>query len=561
MLSKGIHAALQTLLIALLLYMSLSPFLPPSSVPDTAPQDVFSSGRAMHHLEQISRQPHPTGSKELQRVREYIIAQLKALGIEPEIQQSKATVNGQALDVYNVIGEIKGTHSTKDVLLSAHYDTVPESNGASDDGSGVVTLLETARLIKSGPPLANNIILLFTDGEEIDLLGAQAFAKQMASLADIGIVINFEARGNGGPSVLFETGTDRNYSLMRDFAKTAPYPIAYSFVFNLYKYMPNSTDMNVFKASGIQGLNFGFTFGLDAYHTDSDTIENIHEGSLQHHGSHAASMAQYLGNADLNAVIEGEKATYFNIAGHRIVVYPQQWDLYLMIGAVILFYWTMYSGVKRGKIQLAQTLKSSYSYLFSAFIVMVMIAALGWVLRIVFAYHKQQFNDPEASIYLGIGMLLLSVALLARKYATLALAGRTSLLNLYFGIAAVHLSLAILTFFIFPGGTYMFLWSVIGMLTGLTIVFRLQNAKPPMIQSILLLCGVPGLLVAIPFVAILFMLLPFTLWFAFFLACLFPLGLLLPYFSLWRNIHGRSVPLFSSAAGLLFLFIGLLRLM
>ena len=48
----------------------------------------------------------------------------------------------------------------------AHYDSVPFGPGAADDGAGVVTLLETARALKAGPPLKNDVIFLFTDGEE-----------------------------------------------------------------------------------------------------------------------------------------------------------------------------------------------------------------------------------------------------------------------------------------------------------------------------------------------------------------------------------------------------------
>lgn len=561
LLARMAHIAIQSVLIAAVLYLSLSSFLPPQPVSEAAPQSLFSSGRAMKHLEQIAQKPHPTGSVELERVRNYIIDELRKLGIKPDVQKAAFPVNGQTLDVYNVIATIKGTDSAKAVMLSAHYDTVPESIGASDDGSGVVTLLETARLITSGPALKNDVILLFTDGEEIDLLGAKAFASQYANPAAIGAVLNFEARGNGGPSVLFETGHEHNYKLMRQFVQAAPYPVAYSFVFNLYTYMPNNTDMSVFKKIGIQGLNFAFTYGLDAYHTEADNIDNIHEGSLQHHGSHAVAMVQYWGNRNVEELKDGEKATYFNLAGHNVVVYPQSWNLYLMIGALILFYWTMHTGLKKGKLSLPATLKASYIFVFISFLIMISVAVLGWLLQLAFAHKRQLFNDPDSSIFLGAGMLLLAVGFLAGKYPSFK--KRTSLFNLYFGVIVLQLSFVIISYFIFPGGTYMFLWSVIGMLAGLNIVFRLDKAGMGRywIHSILLLFAVPGLLVSIPLAAILFMLLPFSLWFVFLLACLFPLSLLLPYFSLWASVHPKAVPACSFAASIVLLATGLLRMM
>ncbi|CAH1216882.1 hypothetical protein PAECIP111893_04196 [Paenibacillus plantiphilus] len=557
--TRMMHIIVQSLLIALALYLSLTPFLPPKAVPSSAPHNVFSSERAMKHLEQIAQKPHPTGSAELERVRNYLLSQLEELGLEPGIQKSTYPINGQSVDVFNVIATIKGTDSTKAVMLSAHYDSVPESNGASDDGSGVVTLLETARLITSGPALKNDVILLFTDGEELDLLGAKAFASHYSNPSDIGIVLNFEARGKGGPSVLFETGQTHNYSLMRDFVQAAPYPIAYSFVFNLYTYMPNSTDMTIFKKMGIQGLNFAYTYGLDAYHTEADNIDNIHEGSLQHHGSHAASMVQYMGNQNLHEATDEEKATYFNLAGHNVVVYPQKWNLYLMIVTLILFYWTMHTGLRKGKLSLPATLKASYTFLFISFIIMLAIAVLGWLLQLAFAHNRQLFNDPDVSIYLGAGMLLLAIALLARRYPSFE--KRTSLYNLYFGVAVLQLTFVIISYFIFPGGMYMFLWSTIGMLAGLSLVFRLNSIRPSIMQSILIVFAIPGLLVSIPFVAILFMLLPFSLWFVFFLACLFPLSLLLPYFSLWGTIHKKAIPVISFTAGILLIATSLLRIL
>ena len=52
------------------------------------------------------------------------------------------------------------------VALVAHFDSDPTTPGANDDAAGVAAILETARVLLSGPPLRNDVILLFTDGEE-----------------------------------------------------------------------------------------------------------------------------------------------------------------------------------------------------------------------------------------------------------------------------------------------------------------------------------------------------------------------------------------------------------
>src|SRR5712671_8038802 len=63
---------------------------PPSAVPATAPDTVFSAERAMRHVEQIAQRPHPMGTGDHDRVRDYIVGQVSALGLRPEIQQSTA---------------------------------------------------------------------------------------------------------------------------------------------------------------------------------------------------------------------------------------------------------------------------------------------------------------------------------------------------------------------------------------------------------------------------------------------------------------------------------------
>jgi Zn-dependent M28 family amino/carboxypeptidase len=66
-------------------------------------------------------------------------------------------------------GRLNGTNSTGAVLLVAHHDSVATGLGALDGGSGVVTLIETLRALRSSAPLRNDVV--FTDGEEDGGLG------------------------------------------------------------------------------------------------------------------------------------------------------------------------------------------------------------------------------------------------------------------------------------------------------------------------------------------------------------------------------------------------------
>ncbi len=102
--------------------------------------------------------------------------------------------------------------------------------GASDDGSGVATLLETARALQAGPPIKNDVIFLFTDGEEVGLLGAQAFVEQHPWAKEVGLVLNFDTGGDTGIVYTYETSPG-NARLISEYAKVVPYPATSSMMY------------------------------------------------------------------------------------------------------------------------------------------------------------------------------------------------------------------------------------------------------------------------------------------------------------------------------------------
>ena len=98
----------------------------------------------------------------------------------------------------NIIGYIPGTtYPNQFIVLTAHYDHLGTKhtkvfNGADDNASGTAALLHYGKLINNRP-LKHSVILLFTDGEEINLLGAKAFINQQEKLlAQIKLNINLD---------------------------------------------------------------------------------------------------------------------------------------------------------------------------------------------------------------------------------------------------------------------------------------------------------------------------------------------------------------------------------
>ena len=135
-----LKALIAVLILGLFIYLSTRETTPPAAVPSSAPLTEFSSGRAMQHLGIIAQKPHPAGTAEHSVVRDYIVKEVTAMGLKPEIQKTAQSVDHPSRAfgavVENIVVRLPGTGtSRKAVMLSAHYDTVPHSTGANDDGT------------------------------------------------------------------------------------------------------------------------------------------------------------------------------------------------------------------------------------------------------------------------------------------------------------------------------------------------------------------------------------------------------------------------------------------
>jgi hypothetical protein len=296
---------------------------PPPAAGADAPIEAFSAERAMVHVRELVKKPHPVGSAGHAAVRDMLVARLRELGLSPEVQKTFTTaqffgrISGAIVE--NVVARVPGRGGDRRALLfAAHYDAVPQSPGAGDDGAGTAALLETARAIVQGPPLDRDVVFLFTDGEELGLLGANAFVSEHPAAKDIIAAFNFDARGSRGSVAMFDTSSQSG-GLIRALAHV-PYIQASSFVSTLARMLPNDTDATIFKKAGIPTMSFAFADGVENYHRASDTAENLSPRSVQQMGDTALALARYLGRGALPTLEEDDRA-YFTIIG-RVVIHP-----------------------------------------------------------------------------------------------------------------------------------------------------------------------------------------------------------------------------------------------
>ncbi|HVF59931.1 MAG TPA: M28 family peptidase [Thermoanaerobaculia bacterium] len=325
------------LLLALVLALVVVRYSEPAPRGEEAPAAEFSAARAGALLREIAgpQRPHPVGSVENARVRARVAAVLARLGYRVEEQDAVGChPAGQCARVRNLIARLPGREPDGTLLLATHYDSVAAGPGVGDDLVGVAALLETARALRAGRLPRHTIVFLIDDGEEAGLLGAHAFMAQHPLAREVDFVVNVEARGTAGPSLMFETDRDNAWAVGR-FARAAPRPLTSSLFSTIYERMPNDTDFTVFKAAGLRGLNFAFIGRPAHYHTPLDNLANTSAGSLQHHGENLLAAARALADGDLTRAPRGA-AVFFDVLGWFVVRWPVGWTIPLALLALAL---------------------------------------------------------------------------------------------------------------------------------------------------------------------------------------------------------------------------------
>jgi hypothetical protein len=310
--------------LAVWIALSLIPRARPVAASTDAPATDFSAIRALQHVRSIAQMPHPVGSADHGRVRDYVAGELAKQGLIPQIEAGFAEITRGRFhgsgNIQNIAARLPGTADTRPVMLAAHYDSVTRGPGAADDGHGVAVLLETLRALRAGPPLRNDVIFLITDGEERGLLGAQVFMREHPWRGEPGVTLNFEARGTSGSANMFETSAGNEW-LIRGLQAAVPQADATSVAYEIYRRMPNDTDLTVFKRGGLAGMNFAFIEHPEYYHTAQDTVEHLDPVSVQEQGRYALSLTRWFGNRDLTVHPAGD-AVYFATAFTSLIVYP-----------------------------------------------------------------------------------------------------------------------------------------------------------------------------------------------------------------------------------------------
>jgi hypothetical protein len=468
---------------------------PPAPEPASAPATTFSAERAYADLQRMAGpEPTPIGSLAGDAVRDYLISTLSAADLSVEVQKGlgsrtfgAATVAGP---VDNVVATLPGYASTGQVVLAAHYDTTFGTPGAADDKSSVAAMLETARAL-GGKPLRNDLVMIFTDGEEAGLLGASSFVAERPRSDQVGVVLNWEATGNVGPSVLFETSSG-NAELIKEYAAAAPHPMGDSALAALYQVGNQDTDFTPFHEAGYVGLNFALMDGTAAYHHSVDTAERLDRAGLQHMGANMLGLTRALGERDLAGLRSSDDAVFFSAFG-QLIAYPM-WLVWPLAGlSVAILTALAVLARRRAEATIPRLLVGAAAALLP--IVVAPLAAIGlWQLLVAIrpGYATLFMGDPYRPHFYRWALAALAATILLTWY--LALRRRIGAPNLAIGALLWPTVLGVVSAWLLPAMSYYGSLAAAAAGGGALIALLLRERRPGWSVVALAAGALPGVL-------------------------------------------------------------------
>lgn len=401
--------------------------------PQPADAEGFSAARVVKDIEVMSREHHSVAHpEERAKVREYLVQRLESLGADTVLRFEYDSLVSPSnrpfiytFDAVDLLAEFPPLNPSADdtyLMFVAHYDSryaqiMPKdtvwSYGAADDGYGVGVTLETvSQLMKQRENWHQGVKVLFTDAEEVGMMGMKAIWENDREVFDnVGLMINIEARGPWGPALLFET-CPGNEKVIQLYADAAGYPFTYSLTTVVYQFMPNFTDFTIVKDS-IPGLNFSTIADVNHYHTDLDNFSNVNPKSIQHYGAQILPVAEkYLMTpeyADKDAMRAEEDTTNFTIPLLGLFNFSKVG--YLIFNVVVIVFFLLLFALEgvRGRLKAFKVCKVSASVLGLAVAVLAFGELVAYLSSLACGARFKPFGVIHGITFDNIAMIVTTV--------------------------------------------------------------------------------------------------------------------------------------------------------
>lgn len=260
----------------------------------------------------------------------WLVQQLRVMGYEPHLHTFGAWIKGEYHSDLANVWAVRPGRSDEAVAVFAHYDVPPFApGGAADDGSGVGSVLELARVFATENP-ARTVLFILTDTEDYGMAGARAFVSQKPYRGPIvaGVSLDFVNSGAPASVALGFNGTHRGYTppWLRNLAFRAVSRFARPTAAGpLDEWIErtvaiSSEDSGTFLSAGIPVLNLGVlaqdrAAAMAVFHTPDDTADLLHVEGFEWWGKAAELIVRSV--TEQPSLPKGSAASmhYFGLSG------------------------------------------------------------------------------------------------------------------------------------------------------------------------------------------------------------------------------------------------------
>lgn len=456
-------------------------------LPEPEVQPGFDFGVARARLPALTAfgAPHPVGTAANASVAATLVEGLLAAGYTPEVQTGYTCGPlGMCGSFRNVIAKKTGRTSGPAVLLLAHHDSTPATSGGHDNGLGAAVVLEIARQLAPAPPFAHDVIFLFDDGEEVGLLGAQAFLERHPDAGRIAAAVNVD--GLGGPTTFRFVGPGDGW-MAGVAARGVSRPWASSLLSAFGRYSSGFDDSRLFAERAIPNVVLAGIQGYQAYHTPLDRAERVAPAVIAARGRSALELTRTLADGPLEPGLG--RGVYFDVLGTWLFGWPNALAPWVAGFALALVGLLILGGGQRVA---PRTVALGLLGLGVALALAVVLPAVILSLRTPIAADRSVLV-PGSGLFLAWSLSFLGVALAALLPIG---AGHGAALGLAAGLVGL------VTAFTHPGASYLFVAPTLaGGLAGLaSLRFSRQLGRspfrpgPPLLLAVALAASVSALI-------------------------------------------------------------------
>jgi hypothetical protein len=255
----------------------------------------------------------------------------------------------------------------------------------------------------------------------------------------------------------------------------------------LFRVIPNSTDLLPFSKKNIPGLDFAFVDGFVNYHAMTDRPEDMDRNSFQETGDNMLSEVRHFGNIDLPKQKGGDQ-TFFNVIGGWMIAYPVSWNMvFLILTHLVLLGWII-TGVNRRQIDWRALLIGLGCFI-GVLLLEYFLLGLGLkAVRAAYPLYQGYYSNAYNSAYFYLAAIALAVAIFTFVFQFLI--RRFDPSNLLMGVAVFQLIVLDVLYGTIPTAIYFLCFPLLFVLAGCFVRRRI----------VVLLCLLPALLLLAPLI-------------------------------------------------------------